>query len=56
VNEYINGFIGFLFVVFFAWLLNTKNGFSRTDLDKEEEDTAPLLGVVLPKKKDETDE
>jgi hypothetical protein len=41
--------VGFAVVAFFAWLVDTKKQAYR----REEEDIKPLVGVVLPKKKDE---
>lgn len=42
--------VGFAVVSFFAWLVDTKK---QEDKRRREEELMPLVGVVLPKKKDE---
>jgi hypothetical protein len=50
IESYISlMFAGFAVVAFFAWWVDTKKKSYR----REEEDIKPLVGVVLPKKKDE---
>lgn len=50
IESYISlTFAGFAVVAFFAWWVDTKKKAYR----REEEDIKPLVGVVLPKKKDE---
>jgi hypothetical protein len=43
--------VGFAVVSFFAWLVDTKK--QEDKRRREEEELMPLVGVVLPKKKDE---